>query len=286
MKRLLRITLLLLLVALFYCNYAYQIYAFHPFMDSDTGTLKVMTWNIHNSDPNFKQKEADISQLILEQDADVVLLNEFYIRKDTLLHNAMNRHYPYANAIGAKVLSGDILYSKHPILRAARIKNDTITPLCYEFLLQINKDTLRIVGCHLISTNIFSKEHRYTLKKKSDLSTLPDYYKIYLKAQERRTIEAHLISDLLRNDTHPTLVMGDMNDFSGTPPLQTIEDAGLKDAWWNAGTGFGFTFHEGWMHFRLDHILYNSKVNLRTINVLKTKLSDHLPVVAEIDVTP
>lgn len=57
------------------------------------------------------------------------------------------------------------------------------------------------------------------------------------------------------SESLPTIVMGDMNDFSGMSPLKTLKSADLKDAWWEGGKGLGPTFHEGWMHFRLDHIL-------------------------------
>jgi endonuclease/exonuclease/phosphatase (EEP) superfamily protein YafD len=74
--------------------------------------------------------------------------------------------------------------------------------------------------------------------------------------------------------------MGDMNDFNRSAPLDTLTGGGLKDSWLEGGFGYGATFHKGWMRLRIDHILHSKELNLESIEVIETKLSDHNPVVA------
>lgn len=272
-------TILLLTIVILFCNHHFQLYAFNPYSTCMHPTLRIMTWNVHISDPDFKQKQKAIAEEIIKQDADVVLVNEFYLKTSVELDSIVRSAYPFVSEVGANNGCGDILYSRYPIQSSKRIEKYGFPTLIYEFKLLLNDQTIRLIGCHLISTNNFSKGHRYTIRKVGDITSLPDYYDVYKKGKERRTQEAGLIRDHLLMEDLPTIVMGDMNDFSGMSPLTTLEDAGLKDAWWERGNGYGATFHEGWMHFRLDHILYDSHWNVVSVKVVASDLSDHQPLV-------
>ena len=74
--------------------------------------------------------------------------------------------------------------------------------------------------------------------------------------------------------------MGDMNDFNVSAPMDSLRDVGLKNAWWEAGLGYGTTYHDGWLRLRIDHILYSKELKLESIKVIETDLSDHNPIVA------
>lgn len=280
-KLLIAITLLAGLLVAF--NHHFQLCAFTPFSTSTEKSLCVMTWNIHVTDPAFKDKQTNIANEIIKQDADIVLINEFSLDVATQLHSQLQEKYPYVAESFGKVLGGDILYSRYPIDSCKRLETPTLHSLAYEFRLKVNEKPIRIVGCHLFSSNDIDKTHRYTLKNKHDILDLPDYYANYKKAMEIRTEQAELIRDCILSEDFPTIVMGDMNDFSGTSPLNTLQKVGLKDAWWEGGNGFGITFHEDWMRFRLDHILYDANWELSSVKVVQSDLSDHRPLVAEFE---
>lgn len=53
-----------------------------------------------------------------------------------------------------------------------------------------------------------------------------------------------------------SVVMGGMNDISGSSCLRTLADVGFEDAWWNGGFGYGATIHKP-LPYRIDHIFYN-----------------------------
>lgn len=78
----------------------------------------------------------------------------------------------------------------------------------------------------------------------------------------------------------PTIVMGDFNDVPGSPTLNILERAGLKDAWWEGGCGYGATIHHP-LPYRIDHILHNDGLKLKSIKKIVTQdLSDHDALVA------
>ena len=83
------------------------------------------------------------------------------------------------------------------------------------------------------------------------------------------------------NEQRPLIVMGDMNDVSGSTPINRIKKAGLKDAWWEGGCGYGATFHGKGLRLRIDHILYDYKgLELVGVKVIGNDLSDHNALIA------
>jgi len=115
-----------------------------------------------------------------------------------------------------------------------------------------------IVGCHLSSSR-----------------------KDIIRGFRNRALEADSIYEALCEEKSPTIVMGDLNDVSGSYTISRIKDAGLSDAWWEGGFGYGTTFHNRWVRLRLDHILYTKdRLKLNKIKVLDSELSDHNALMA------
>ena len=77
------------------------------------------------------------------------------------------------------------------------------------------------------------------------------------------------------------IVMGDMNDFNHFAPMDSLRDAGMKNAWWEGGFGYGATYHAGWLKLRIDHIYYNERLCLKNVKVVNTDLSDHNILLAD-----
>lgn len=66
-------------------NQYFQLYAFNPYSVCMTKSLRIMSWNVHISDPDFKNKQSAIAAEIIAQDADIVLVNEFDRKRSKLL---------------------------------------------------------------------------------------------------------------------------------------------------------------------------------------------------------
>ncbi len=78
----------------------------------------------------------------------------------------------------------------------------------------------------------------------------------------------------------PVIVGGDLNDWCGSKCLNTMMGTDLKDAWWEGGHGFGWTYFGWHLRLRLDHILYSNEMELVGVTVVDSDLSDHKPLKA------
>ena len=102
----------------------------------------------------------------------------------------------------------------------------------------------------------------------------------YKYRQELRCFQAECTKAEILKSKHSVIVMGDMNDFKHSRPLEILTSCELRDSWWEGGFGYGATYHEGWLRLRIDFILHSDKLKLQDIRVIETSFSDHNPVVA------
>ena len=112
------------------------------------------------------------------------------------------------------------------------------------------------------------------------------YYRNYKVGKRIRDYQARNVRrfiDDARAEGKTVIVAGDLNDWCGSTTLNTLMGEGenaLKDAWWEGGNGFGFTY-QGWhLRLRLDHILYSDGLELLDVKVIDSDLSDHRPLKA------
>ena len=267
---------LCLFFAVTYCNYKYEVIAFHPFGDGGQFDLKVMTWNVHSSDGADSIKQIKIVELILKEDADIVLLNEYYQDRCPVMDTLLKTRYFFTEEYQSHRRCGDIFYSKLKMSNAGHvyipIHRKSIQTI--KATIAVGYDSVQIFGVHMASNhyngNVFEKE------LKNDTSS----FERYKYAQEHRCFHAHWTKNAVLESKHPVIVLGDMNDFNCSAPLDTLTSCGLKDSWWEGGNGYGYTYHDGWMRLRIDHILYSAGLKLESIKVIDTNLSDHNPIIA------
>ena len=108
-------------------------------------------------------------------------------------------------------------------------------------------------------------------------------YKIGKRIRDYQARNVCRFIDEARAEGKTVIVAGDLNDWCGSTTLNTLMGEGdnaLKDAWWEGGNGFGFTY-QGWhLRLRLDHILYSDGLELQDVKVIDSDLSDHRPLKA------
>ena len=257
-------------------NREFEVYAFHLSRNVGTYELKVITWNVHCPHGADNKRQETIAALILKEDANIILLNEFILDSCLVLDSIMRRHYPYKNDAGAMVMAGDICYSKIPLAESGRLLFNGFYNTLYSKI-NIGKDSVYIVGCHLDGNNY---EGQIEIDDTVSLRRVKTFWGRYRRAQEKRKEHVHLLKKVIRESSLPMIVMGDMNDFQCSAPMDSLRDAGMKNAWWEGGLGYGATYHQGLLRLRIDHIYYNNRLKLESIKVIETKLSDHNPVVA------
>ena len=260
-------------------NHKYELIAFRPFFESEDADLKVMTWNIHCSQGADSARQQNIAAIVLKEDADFVQLNEFYQDGCLVLDSLLRTRYPYAEEFQSHKVCGDIFYSKREMNNSGHvwipIDGESIQTL--KATISTSADSTQIYGVHMASN---SADGSAIVNGWDYLKKIGSFYNRYKEVQEERSFQAHWTKVYAQGYPHPLIVMGDMNDFSFSAPLDTFKSLGLKNAWWEGGTGYGCTFHTGWMRLRIDHILYSDCLKLAGVKVIPTDLSDHNPVVA------
>lgn len=277
------ITLIIIFAVTLWVNCHYRIVAFDWGRGGDYD-LKVLTWNIHCPHGADEQRQAKIANLVIKEDADFVLLNEFMMDSCMVLFDMLKEHYKYYELEYANMVCGDIFFSKLPLNdsghTAIPVQGKSVHSI--NATLAIGSDSVYVVGVHLASNN---SDGDIVVNAVDSLKKVGSFYDRYKLRQEDRNYSMMWIKRWLRDhEGMSAIVMGDMNDFDGAAPLDSLKDMGMKDAWWEGGMGYGCTYHEGWMRLRIDHVMYGSlksNKNLEVVDarVIDTELSDHNPLV-------
>lgn len=274
-------------------NWCFETLPLNLSHDTD-GDLKVLSFNCNLSpkDSDIVERRARVIQFIREQDADVVFLTENFIVRQDSLWLEIQDEYPYSAKDNSSV--GNRMYSKYPIVCDTLLKDKVMAYgiTCCE--IAVNSERLNVIGVHLSSNN-YNEQMKYMTPDSVATGTQAHtYLKNIVTASEYREREARNLKDNLNlnpslrelqgklssGQALPTIVMGDFNDVAGSPTLNVFESSGFKDAWWEGGFGYGATIHYP-LPFRIDHILYNDKLNLRSIKKVDANgLSDHDALVA------
>ena len=251
--------LLCIIVAL---NAYTECFAFGCVNKDTKSDIKVMCFNVHLLNDSSEARACCISNIIVEEDPDFVFLTEYYGSSSDSLLNAMLAHYPYYDKSNRWDNNcGDVFFSRWQIDVIENKKPRLSYGSMYRVQLSHEKDTLAIYCCHL-SSNL--------------LDFSPNKWDALQKGYEERAKEADILHDALAREPYPAIVMGDMNDISGSYTIRRIEAAGLADAWWKGGFGYGATYHDHGLRLRLDHILYDEeRLTLSDVKVIDTDASDH-----------
>lgn len=267
-----------IVIVFLWVNSKYCIFAFNLLSDRDDADLRVLTWNVCGANIDSSEREEHIARLVIAQNADFVQLNEFCLDSCLMIDSILSKHYPYKEDVNAHKHAGDIFYSKKmikPEMLNTYVSSVLSIKLC------LDNDSLYIVGCHLTGNN---REGHIQIGDADSLSRVNTFWNYYRNAQEKRKEETHLVKNAIIEGVLPIIVMGDMNDFNHSAPMDSLKDAGMKNAWWEGGFGYGATYHEGWLTLRIDHIYYNDKLMLKGVKVIDTDLSDHNPLIADFSI--
>lgn len=275
----LRWLIFVVLIVVVLMNRKYECFTSNILTEKTTGqSLKVMTWNIDGSSPAILENISKISEKILKEDADVVFIAEDYYECCDSLDSLLKATYPYSTHIVCN--DSHYFYSKYPLSKSKWIGReiDSISSII-QCTMMMGDHTINLFGCHLSSNNYSSNNQSLRPNQISNIFDFWKYIKNVEAASDLRKLEARLIVDSLHVE-NPTIILGDMNDVSGSPALRTFENVGFKNTWWQRGCGYGATIHSP-ISYRIDHILYNNRMRLHSIRKIRANgLSDHDALVA------
>jgi len=285
-------------------NWWSETFALHLFREKKRKyDFRILTYNVNRAHETSTNKGTteELIAFILEQDADIVLLQEYNAELYPLVLEQLSKEYLYGSGIDATSRFKSV-FSRFPIESCEQLMVDSrnpeyevfqnaiyckkqyngmeIMPIC-KLLLNINGHKVQVFNCHLMSNN-YSVVIRNLRRKGVFIckGLLPILARVDF-GYKARELQTRVIKERVdRND--PTLICGDFNDVGGSSPIRILQSLGIKDAWWNRGFGFGFTYHGYGLKFRLDHVLYTpTKIELVNINIPNLFFSDHNAIVCD-----
>lgn len=204
---------------------------------------------------------------------DVLCFQDFHTSGSHLFVN-----YPYRleKIRGQKSKSGLAVYSKYPIVNSGSLEfPDTSNNAVFVDLL-INPDTVRVYNVHFQSLKISSEVNDIN-EKNYELMT-NRIGKAFVKQQKQLEILlAHK-----KKSPYRSIVAGDFNNTAFSYLYKSMKDEGLKDAFLEAGTGFGQTYNLKFFPLRIDFILVDDSFEINNFKCSNQKYSDHFPIMTRI----
>ncbi len=245
-------------------------------VEASSKDLTVMTYNvrgfnnsniIHN--PNIFEETQDF---IKKENPDVICFQEFnYIHRNDF----KDYKYSYIEYIknSGKIKIG--IFSKYPIMNEGLLNfPDSGNDAAYVDILY-KKDTVRIYALHLESLRIVP--HKSALIKEESTKLYGRLTKVFRKQQE----QANLVLAHRKSVPYKTIICGDFNGTEYSNVYRTIK-GDMTDTFKEKGVGYGRTYNYKYYPVRIDFILVDERLKVKSHKNYNVNFSDHFPVMSSI----
>jgi endonuclease/exonuclease/phosphatase family metal-dependent hydrolase len=268
--------------------------------------LRIMTWNVAQFNVMEEKKHPEVKSQMLntinEYQPDIACFQEMVAEDSTVKdHGHMDeflqelnfKNYFYSYNIKEDFWGyahfGIIIFSKYPIINKQTVSfypNDYNSIFQYVDVVK-GEDTIRVFNIHLQSLR-FSKENlKYieTPTVEDENKALKESKNIIAKFKKgflKRQVQADRIRAEIDKSPYPVIVTGDFNDVPNSYAYHTI-GGNMNNAFVEKGSGLGRTFSGISPVLRIDNIFVDTKMNVLQFNLVKKKLSDHFPIIADVE---
>lgn len=275
----------------------------------DSTKFKVLTYNVMNfnvmktGDDNLHNKKGQSTvKYILDQDADVVLLQEASLAAD---FNDLRLIKPYLQQIKKKYPYRDhgyhdqVIWSKHPYtaLEDPAIKDGFASPddpvNSYHFYARgfdvlVPGHTVRFINVHLQSIGLSEEDRQafVNITEGKGINTKQELRKVRYsllgklgEAFRKHADQAKLLRQVLDQSDENVIICGDFNDTPASWAYRVIAGNDLRDTWVDCGFGPTYTYHDNRLFFKIDHVLYRGDMKATETRRDRTGGSDHYPLV-------
>lgn len=272
-KRQLLLSLLVLVIGY---NYVFSLYKFSSSKKvDDSQNISIMNYNVRLfnvfdwiKDTNVKQ---DISDFIAEKQPDILCIQEY--RPDDKIN--LEGYFKYVKLSGKKVKNGQAIFTKFPIINSGSIEfPNTSNNAIYADVIK-GSDTIRIYNVHLQSLGIDPTVEKLA---NEDSENLFNGISSTFKMQQFQT---ELFLKHKKLCSYKMIICGDLNNTAYSYVYKEIK-GNLKDAFKDAGNGFGRTFDFKFFPVRIDFVLVDKDFEVNSFKTYDVKLSDHYPIMAKV----
>ena len=269
------------------------------FNTSPDNSFDVLSYNVRvfNVYPELEQEKPGSPALMIDwlsrHPAEIKCFQEFYILPDSQLFNTLDKFgtsqgYKYQLAYEENLklkgqYFGVAIFSKLPVLASGEFPlNKYWTRRGVYMDVLFEQDTVRIINVHLQSIAI-DDGALYNWDGVDD--TQKKYLQIFNRVkkgyQKRSEQITYLEQFLLKQPNRKTILCGDFNDLPYSYAYRRVKNY-FKNAFEEAGRGFGFSYNGKIPFLRIDNQFYSSNLNIIDFKTLSQyTYSDHFPLLGK-----
>jgi len=243
---------------------------------ANEGNISVMNYNVRlfNVYDWISEKNVEIKlvNFVKKENPDILCLQE-YRPNDKVDLSFMP--YKYEKISGNKLKHGQAIFSKYPIVNSGSVGfPNTSNNAIYADVVK-GSDTIRVYNIHLQSLHIDANVQK--LAKENSEALIKGVGETF-KMQQFQT---ELFLKNKNNCKYPILIGGDFNNTAFSYVYRQIR-GDLKDAFKEAGNGFGRTYNFKFFPVRIDFVLTDSDFKINAFKTYDVEYSDHYPVMAKV----
>lgn len=273
---------LALLIGITFINKFYKFSAKeYPESEKD---FVVMSYNVRLFNLFKWQDKADIPESILsfvnEKNPNILCVQEYsnsgHIDLKVFPHRTIFME-------GNQIKTGQAIFSKFPIIDQGNIRFPNSNNNVVYADIKKGKDIIRVYNMHLQSIKIspdvneISENIDVIDKEKSQM-----LFMRISKAFKQQQQQAEILRENLKSCPYPVIICGDMNNSAFSYVYRIIKGSS-KDAFEEAGKGFGQTYRFKYYPARIDYIFADKKMQVKKFETFPDfDNSDHFPIMAKL----
>lgn len=231
----------------------------------------VRLFNVFKWIPDINAPQ-EISQFIGDKNPDIISMQDY--RPDEALN--LKGYDKFEHLGGDKIINGQAIFSKFPIIHKGSIEfPDTFNNAIFADVKR-GEDTIRIYNVHLQSFKVDASSD--PLKKEAAGNLFKRVGNTF-RLQQQQT---DLFLEHMAKCTYKIIVCGDFNNTAYSYVYKEITGNKLRDAFVEAGNGFGRSFDFKFFPVRIDFIMVDDHFEINSFKTFDIKLSDHFPITSRV----
>lgn len=266
------------------------------------GDFSMMSYNTYANAMMIKHTENKpnpVIQYMLDKDPDVLCIQEYsasfnnkYLTEKDLLQifKKYSYHHIHFKANTGWSFFGNATFSKYPIVSKSVVEYQSNYNTSIISDIDIKGKIIRVFNCHLESNRITENDKVMAVRLKDNLDTenikgtTMHFSRKLGSAYRIRAKQADMVAKEIEKSPYPVMVVGDFNDLPGSYTYSTIRGE-MQDAFVENGFGLGWTFSDSILKFRIDHILHDPSIEIKSFKLdNKAHHSDHFPMYCKISI--
>lgn len=245
-------------------------------LPEDKADFKLLSYNVRMFNLYEWLPDTDIPQkikdFVKEQDADIVCLQEYTKRGNVKFPN-----YKHKFIFGRSGLMGQAILSKYPIIDSGHIEFPHSGNNVIFADIKKGKDTLRVYSMHMQSVKISPDIHETIDEEKSKI-----IFGRLSNAFKKQQLQAELFDAHKKDCAYPMIICGDLNNSAFSYVYRSVKGK-MKDAFEEAGKGFGKSYNYKYYPARIDYIFTDRQIDVKQYTTFDTFAnSDHFPVMTRL----